>query len=133
MRSYLILLGFVLSANFASAQVVEIDHNKVVAIYADAAKATLLTNYSIENENDVSSIKAKKRLYQKDTETIDAIVKSISDKYVRRELLYEQSIDYLKKELTAKFPALNDCFYSSKVHPKIALELAKRIEEKADN
>ena len=133
MRACSILFCFVSLANFANAQIIEIDFNKVVAIYADAAKATLWTNYNIENEKDASSVKAKKRLYQKDTEAVDAIVKSTSDKYIKRELPFEQSIDSLKKELTSKFPALNDCFYSSKVQKKLALELAKKNEEKAGN
>src|SRR5262245_5531634 len=105
---FLTLLATLLICSFFQAQTKQIEFDKVIGIYADEAKSENRRNYNIDNEQDNVVLKTKKEFFQKDCEGIDAIIKSASEKHLTKELNYEQSIDFLKKELTGKFPSLDE-------------------------
>ena len=122
---FLISLFTLIICSSVNAQFKRLDFEKVVAIYSEESKYELLKNYNMDNEKDAAVVEVKKQLFQKDGEVIDVIVKATSYKFLTKELNHENSIEYLKKELTTKFPALNECFYSKNVFPRLSAESAK--------
>lgn len=103
---------------------VRIDFDKLVALYIDEAGLTLWKFYNVENEKDASIASSKKGFFEKDKLVLQELATNASNKYVSKELNYEHSIDFLKKELRIKFPVLDDCFFT-RVYDKIFLEFSK--------